>query len=205
MGKETQFSLCPTGVLSFCFVSSGSCSWSRFPLAVCCVLVHRYWSGRRWAEQAPAAHAQGEAGGAAALCGQQQPRRHPPHVHQAPGGNKPTGLSSASGKGQQNEQSKAKREAQFQVTLRFPLLVFVLFSCFGFWFLQEVGSARQAASRPRRAVVRFIQAAAASNCTRSKNMFLLHLPTDREQTTHLFCELISAHDFANHCLSCQPC
>ena len=128
-----------------------------------------------------------------------------PHVHQAPGGNKPTCLGSAGGKGQRNEQSKAKREAQFQVTRRFPLLVFVLFSCFGFWFLQEVGSARQAASRPRRAVVRFIQAAAASNCTRSKNMFLLHQPTDREQTTRLFCELISAHDFANHCLSCQPC
>ena len=104
-----------------------------------------------------------------------------PHVHQAPGGNKPTGLGSAGGKGQRgqrNEQSKAKREAQFQVTRGFPLLVFVLFSCFGFWFLQEVGSARQAASRPRRAVVRFIQAAA-SNCTRSKNMFLLHQPTDR--------------------------
>ena len=101
-----------------------------------------------------------------------------PHVHQAPGGNKPTCLGSAGGKGQRNEQSKAKSEAQFQVTRRFPLLVFVLFSCFGFWFLQEVGSARQAASRPRRAVVRFIQAAA-SNCTRSKNMFLLHQPTDR--------------------------
>ena len=128
-----------------------------------------------------------------------------PHVHQAPGGNKPTGLGSAGGKGQRNEQSKAKREAQFQVTLRFPLLVFVLFSCFGFWFLQEVGSARQAASRPRRAIIRFIQAAGASNCTRSKNMVLLHQPTDREQTTRLFCELISAHDFANHCLSCQPC
>ena len=69
-----------------------------------------------------------------------------PHVHQAPGNNKPTGLGSTCGKGQRNEQSKAKREAQFQVTLRFPLLVFVLFSCFGFWFLQEVGSARQAST-----------------------------------------------------------
>ena len=66
-----------------------------------------------------------------------------PHVHQATGGNKPTGLGSAGGKGQRNEQSKAKSEAQFQVTRRLPLLVFVLFSCFGFWFLQEVGSARQ--------------------------------------------------------------
>ena len=33
-----------------------------------------------------------------------------PHVHQAPGGNKPTGLGSAGGKGQRNEQSKARQE-----------------------------------------------------------------------------------------------